>query len=187
MLAARPQLGVAMTGEPTLHYGDQSADGWVEYAQQLLLGVVGNQTWSVLRGGEQAAVGTDGHQHQDTDAVMHAVFYTELSPHGQTGEYVESTDSMFFLLSVVGSQPIPSDEYNIWVNFESDANALHSAKVPLKELNGKPEAQAGDMLWGEVADLKTLLGGSGHYTYEATVAPGISPTEEMHSGDFTIP
>ena len=77
-----------MTGEPTLHYGDQSADGWVEYAQELLLGVapnikidgifldetikavyefqqqnglmvdgvVGNQTWSVLRGGEQAAV-----------------------------------------------------------------------------------------------------------------------------------
>jgi hypothetical protein len=31
-----------MTGEPTVHYGDQSADGWVEYAQELPLGVAPN-------------------------------------------------------------------------------------------------------------------------------------------------
>jgi hypothetical protein len=26
-----------MAGEPTLYHGNQSADGWVEYLQQLLL------------------------------------------------------------------------------------------------------------------------------------------------------
>ena len=161
-----------MAGEPTLHYGDQSADGWVEYAQGLLLGVapdlvgdgifgdhtinavytfqqqnglmvdgvIGNQTWSVLRGGEQAAVGTDGHQHQATDATMHATFYTDQSPQGQNGEYWETDDALTFIVAVVGSLPIPSHEYNIWVNIENDEHMLHSAKVPLEEIGGKPEA-----------------------------------------------
>jgi Putative peptidoglycan binding domain len=86
-----------MAGEPTLYHGDQSADGWVEYLQELLTsqghlefetftvgkfddatlaavkkfqktmefedtrGIVGDQTWSALRGEPVIAeAGDDG-------------------------------------------------------------------------------------------------------------------------------
>ena len=91
-----------MAGEPTLQYGDDSADGWVEFFQDLLVrsgwpcgkdgtdgidghfgahtlkavkafqaqyelqsrnGVVGNETWSVLRGEDEADAPDTGLNH----------------------------------------------------------------------------------------------------------------------------
>jgi hypothetical protein len=205
-----------MTGEPTLHYGDQSADGWVEYAQQLLLdvaphikidgifldetikavyefqqahnlmvdGVIGNQTWSVLRDGEQAEVGTDGHQHQDTDQTTHAVFFVDQNPRGQNGEYDATTDSLTFFLECVGAIPIPgNDTFRLDVNISAPDGGIHHKEAPLGNIEDGGETKAGDLLMAEIEGLKAELG-TGDFTYAADIPDGLGGGR--HEGPFTI-
>jgi hypothetical protein len=204
-----------MTGEPTLHYGDQSADGWVEYAQELLLGVapnikvdgifldetikavyefqqqnglmvdgvVGNQTWSVLRGGEQAEVGTDGHAHQDTDATMHAVFFADQSPLGKNGETSDDGDSLLFFLESVGSIPIPDNQYFLDINITGGSQGVTFKQLPLTSVSLSGQANAGEMMSATVANLREELG-TGDFTYDAEMPPGLGA--EKHSGQFSV-
>jgi len=112
--------------QPTLRPGDQSPDGWVEYMQELLKipvtgtydratekavrafqaangcqvdGVVGNQTWSVLRHEKKESVGTDGrNKHSFEEKGAEARFFTE----DKWVIYQKSDDSVAFTIVSVG-------------------------------------------------------------------------------------
>jgi hypothetical protein len=118
----------AQSRQPTLRKGDESPDGWVEYLQELLKvtvtgkfdgatekavkafqgshgcmvdGVVGNETWSVLRHEKKEAVGTDGRDpHSFEQAGVQARFFLE----DKFVVYDKGSDSVSFIIESVGDQ-----------------------------------------------------------------------------------
>ncbi len=203
-----------MTGEPTLHYGDRSADGWVEYLQELLSevapnlgidgifgdqtiravyafqekrglmvdGVVGNQTWAALRGEEPAAVGTDGHQHQDTDHRMHAVWFDDGAQSGPNGEYDPPSDEMTFYLSCVGDTPVPNRTYMINVGFNKEG-LYHFDFGYLEDSNAADETKPGGIMIARITDVKQGCD-AGVWSYTAEIPDELGGGK--HEGTFTI-
>jgi hypothetical protein len=118
----------AQSRQPTLRKGDESPDGWVEYLQELLKvtvtgkfdgatekavkafqgshgcmvdGVVGNETWSMLRHEKKEAVGTDGRDpHSFEQAGVQARFFLE----DKFVVYDKGADSVSFIIESVGDQ-----------------------------------------------------------------------------------
>jgi len=118
----------AQSRQPTLRKGDESPDGWVEYLQELLKvtvtgkfdgatekavkafqgshgcmvdGVVGNETWSVLRHEKKESVGTDGRDpHSFEQAGVQARFFLE----DKFVVYDKGADSVSFIIESVGDQ-----------------------------------------------------------------------------------
>jgi hypothetical protein len=118
-----------MSDCPTLQLGDQSRDGWVEYLQSLLGlpepkwtgmfddetrqsviwfqeshglrvdGVVGNQTWAVLRGEAVVpASGTDGRDaHSYTQSGLAMRFTNEIT-------YIDGDDVLWVRAMAVGTE-----------------------------------------------------------------------------------
>jgi putative peptidoglycan binding protein len=204
-----------MTGEPTLHYSDRSADGWVEYAQELLSGVaphlasdgvfgdqtiqavyafqqqnglmvdgvIGNQTWSVLRVGERAEVGTDGHLHQETDQSMHVVFFTEQSPQGSTGDYWDGGDELMFIVEVVGAVPIPDNTYAVDVTITAPNGTVTPKQALLASGSDTGKSSPGDMMFGNVEGLKAEFG-TGDFSFVADIPGELGG--ERHEGTFTV-
>lgn len=170
---------VESSGEPTLRPGDNDADGWVEYMQQLLNhhagttivaedgnfdpdthaavlhlqqqynvledGVVGNQTWAVLRGEPAAPAGTDGRApHTFEETGPQARWFEE----GTGGTmYDPSTDVLTLFLASTGEQRIDDFEATVRVT-GNDAGELFTVQAPL----GPPVAEH--------------PGGGGNYTIE---------------------
>jgi peptidoglycan hydrolase-like protein with peptidoglycan-binding domain len=115
--------------QPTLRRGDDNPDGWVEYLQHLLYvdvdgdfgaateravrqvqadydiqvdGVVGYQTWAVLRGETPAPASTDGrapHSHVEGAAEARWTFEGDLGTY-----YDPDVDTLFLPLTSVGTE-----------------------------------------------------------------------------------
>jgi len=145
--------------QPTLRKGDESPDGWVEYAQRLLNknklgvtvngvfdgameakvkkfqgdnncqidGVIGNETWSMLREGPHEAVGTDGRKpHTFEQKNAQARFVTERPD--STG-YDASDDSYFIRIVSTGEQPI--DKFHATLKVTQPDQTSHTHKVEI--------------------------------------------------------
>ncbi len=147
--------------QPTLRKGDESPDGWVEYAQRLLKknklrdditgvfdkamqdqvkafqkkagcqvdGVIGNETWSMLREGPKEAVGTDKrapHSFEEKDAQ--ARFVTEQTD--STG-YVPNEDRYFMRIVSTGEQPI--DKFFCTLKVTQPDGTSHAHKIAIGE------------------------------------------------------
>jgi hypothetical protein len=150
--------------QPTLRKGDQSPDGWVEYAQRLLNkwhvgrgepkdtvngkfdagmektvkafqadqrgkvdGVIGNETWSLLREGPHEAIGTDGRKpHSFEQKNAQGRFVTEKPD--VTG-YKASEDAFFIWVVSTGEQPI--DDFFATVKVTQPDQTSHTHKIKI--------------------------------------------------------
>ncbi len=180
--------------QPTLRVGDNSPDGWVEYAQTLLQriypnqpidgnfspamkaivvdfqtnhqcqpdGVIGNETWSVLRDGPKEAVGTDNrapHSFEQTNAQ--ARFMKE-DPEW-TG-YVAKEDFYFMWVVSTGEQPI--DKYHATLKVTQPDKTSHTHKIEIgKVVKPSPDGQG---------NLYAVEYGSFRETFQ--LADGVEPT-----------
>ena len=179
--------------QPTLRIGDNSPDGWVEYAQRLMNknklgvtvngvfdsamkakvekfqtdnkclpdGVIGNETWSVLREGPHEAVGTDKRQpHTFEQKDAQARFVTEQPD--STG-YNASDDSYFIRVVSTGEQPI--DSFHATLKVTQPDQTSHTHKIVIGQAKSPSPDGQGNFHIVEVQNFKRVFG----------LKPGVDP------------
>jgi peptidoglycan hydrolase-like protein with peptidoglycan-binding domain len=174
--------------EPTLRFGDQSVDGWVEYLQRLLVvkgqgpledngtfddatlaavrafqqrmntepntpstgrvfvdGVVGNQTWALLREEDAPPPSTDGRQpHSFVELGREARWLTEDSAF----VFLKDDDRLVIQGVSTGDTPIESGVFNARFLIVLPNAETVVRDRPIFTANGQPAAP-GDLIFSE--------------------------------------
>jgi hypothetical protein len=203
-----------MTGEPTLHYGDQSADGWVEYAQELLLGVAPNikidgifldeTIKAVYEFQQQNGLMVDGVVGNQTWSVRGGE-QAEVGTDGHAHQVTDATMHAVFFAdqSPLGKNGETSDDGDSLLFFLESVGSIRSPTtstsststspavprgVTFKQLPLTSVSLSGQTNAGEMmsATVANLREelGTGDFTYDAEMPPGLGA--EKHSGQFSV-
>jgi len=160
-----------------LRKGDDSPDGWVEYAQGLLNrwltdhkqskltvdgkfgpamdkavrafqaasktmvdGIIGNQTWSLLREGKKDSIGTDGQKPHSFEQKNAQGRFTMEGP--DRGGYHRPEDMFFMWIVSTGEQPI--DDYHVTVKVTLPDGKSHTHKTKIGPVRKKSDDGQGN-------------------------------------------
>jgi hypothetical protein len=197
-----------MTGEPTLHYGDHSGDGWVTYAQGLLnelnAGPIESDGWfgdktinAVYKFQQDQGLTVDGVIGDQTWAALRGD--EPVDPHGdghqheQTDEgfhvvwdqaheqvWDETNDRLSFNFVNVGNREIPPGQFFFNVAVNGGMHGFKHFELPMQPDVAMPP---GGPLWATVENAKEELG-TGEFTWTGELAPGVG--EAQQQGAFTI-
>jgi len=116
-------------------------------------GVIGNETWSMLREGKQEAVGTDGRQpHSFEQKDAQARFATEKT--GEAG-YKANEDSYFLFVVSTGEQPV--DDFHVTLKITQPEGASHTHSVKIGPVTNPSGDGQGDFHTAEFKNFKKLF------------------------------